>query len=96
MTSSTPKRRHRRTGSQWSRLISEQASSGLSEQAFCTRHDLGLSTFYKWKRKLNDVGTLQPSPGAFIEFPLSDDASQPGFELELELGEGMRLRLRRG
>ena len=96
MTSSTSKRRDRRTRSQWSGLISEQASSGLSQQAFCEQHDLGLTTFYKWKRKLDDVGVLQLSPGAFVEVPLNDVASQPGFELELELGEGMRLRLRRG
>ena len=92
MTSTTPRRRRRRTRSQWSRLMNEQASSGLSQQAFCTQHNLGLSTFCKWRRVLERVDV---SPVGFVEIPLAGVDSKPGFELELELGEGMRFRFRR-
>ena len=95
MTSPTPRRR-RRSRSQWSHLLSEQSTSGLSQQAFCARHNLGLSTFGKWKRVLDGVDASPPSPATFVEVPLSDVVTQPGYEIELDLGEGMRFRFRRG
>lgn len=95
MTSSTPRRRGRRTRSQWSQLIREQASSGLSQQAFCARHNLGLSTFGKWKRKLDGIEALPLSAPAFVELPLNTQALEAGYEIEFDLGEGMRFRFRR-
>lgn len=98
MNLSTPPpsmRRERRTRAQWSQLVREQAASGLSQQAFCTQQDLGLSTFSKWKRKFNGVTGSRTRPGGFIELPVGGSVSQPGFEVELELGDGVRLRIQR-
>ena len=39
MTSPISSRRVRRTRAQWSQLVKEQAASGLSQQAFCSRQD---------------------------------------------------------
>ncbi len=96
MSSTTSNRRVRHTRAQWSQLISEQAASGLSQQAFCREHDLGVSTFIKWKRKFNGVSTSSGNPVGFVELPVGGSVSQPDFEVELELGEGVRLRFRRG
>ena len=96
MTSPISSRRVRRTRAQWSQLVKEQAASGLSQQAFCSRKGLGLSTFIKWKRQFNGVSASSVKPVAFVELPVSGSVSQPGFEVELELGEGMRFRFRRG
>jgi hypothetical protein len=76
--------------------MSEQTSSGLSQQAFCARHDLGLSRFGKWKCLLDGVDVSQQSTPSFVELPLRDGASPPSYEIELDLGEGMHFRFRRG
>ena len=96
MTSPISVRRARRTREQWSQLVKEQAASSVSQQAFCRQHDLGLSTFIKWERQFNGVSPSSVEPVGFVELPVSGSTSQPGFEVELELGEGMRFRFRRG
>jgi putative transposase len=85
-------RRVRRDRAQWQRLIEEQAASGLTQQAFCTRRRVAYATFCTWKRRLGDDINAQP-PG-FVEVDL-DEAPMPGWDVELELGEGIVLRVRR-
>jgi len=36
----------------WSRHIERWESSGLTQQAYCDRHDLSVSTFRLWRRQL--------------------------------------------
>ena len=90
-------RRPRRSRTYWSRVVAEQDASDLSARAFCAERDLGLRTFLRWKRKLN--GSAQaPSPAPFVELAVPGVAPPPsarGWEVELELGEGVRLRFRR-
>ncbi len=38
----------------WQVVIREQQASGLSVSAFCRQHEVPLSSFYKWKRKLKE------------------------------------------
>ncbi|HEY5658182.1 MAG TPA: IS66 family insertion sequence element accessory protein TnpB [Myxococcota bacterium] len=85
-------RRVRRDRAQWQRLIEEQGASGLTQQAFCTRRRVAYATFCTWKRRLRDEVNGQP-PG-FVEVDL-DEAPMPGWDVELELGEGIVLRVRR-
>lgn len=98
MSSTIRSRRPRRSRAQWGHLIAEQAASGLSARAFCEQHGLALRTFERWERKLNRPAR-SPTP-AFLELPLPEPGATPmpaapGWELELELGDGTRLRLRR-
>ena len=94
MSATSPSRRPRRSRTYWARRVTEQAESGLSMRAFCTRHDLALKTFVCWKRKLEAVSS---SPPAFVELPVASPvpASAPGWDIELELADGVRLRLQR-
>ena len=85
-------RRVRRDRAQWQRLIEEQAASGLTQQAFCTRRRVAYATFCTWKRRLRDEVNAQPL--GFVEVDL-DEAPMPGWDVELELGEGIVLRVRR-
>lgn len=97
MPTTSVSRRPRRSRAHWIRLIAEQAASDLSPRAFCAERNLGLRQFLRWKHKLNGAAESSSSP-AFVELPGPESAaapSTPGFELELELGEGMRLRFRR-
>ena len=86
----------------WTRTISEAARSGMSIRAFCRQRRLRESQFYWWQRKLRaarEAGTA-PRPsgnGSPASFALvSDEAGATDAGIELVLGEGRKLRIRRG
>jgi putative component of toxin-antitoxin plasmid stabilization module len=95
----------KRSTREWMTLIERQARSGLSQAAFCRSEAVPLSTFQYWKRRLRDGGR----PGATAEAPLftslgalpptepADDepAEEGGWTLDLDLGGGLRLTLRK-
>ena len=92
----------RRNKAEWRRLIDEQAASGLSRKVFCENAGIALSTFAYWKRKLRSEDALrcdEPVGGVslddWIELtpPTTDPAS--AWHIELDLGNGVCLRLRR-
>ena len=90
----TPRRHVRRSPSEWQQLIDEQARSGLSQTAFCAARTVSTTSFQHWKRRLAATAAAPSSPwlelGALPERPVAT-----GWDLELELGAGVCLRLRR-
>ena len=96
----------RRSKSEWQRLIDEQTASGLSQKAFCGQRGVPLATFGYWKRKLQaespsaaaptGSGTDTVSLADWVELPPRGLVSDSGWQVELELGNGLCLRLRRG
>jgi len=91
--------RTRRTSGQWRELIDEQVDSGLSQVAFCKRKRIALSSFANWKRKLSAVSierkSSTPEPSPWIDLGRLG-AERSGWDVELDLGGGICLRLRRG
>ena len=87
----------RRSTEQWRCLIEEQQSSGLTQRVFCSRRQLAVSTFALWKGRLSARDLTDPSAAAFVELtpPPAALATPEGWEVELSLGEGVRLRVRR-
>jgi hypothetical protein len=85
------KRRIRRTGDEWRRLIDEQADSGLTQSTFCQANGLRLSSFQNWKHRLAAEVPTEP----WVELGMLDRPAGMGWDNELELGEGICLRLRR-
>lgn len=99
------KRRHsRHPASQWQAWVDEQAQSGLSQQAFCRQVGLPVSSFKLWKRRLAGDAPMpyhraaEPALFAPVSVPEEDAISDEprGWEIELDLGDGVCLRLRRG
>lgn len=99
-------RKRRRSATEWEALISAQRESGVSQQAFCLQMDVPLSTFQLWKQKLRTgqaPATATPTdaskPSSFVPlFGLAGDddrAKEQGWEIALDLGDGLRLTLRR-
>jgi hypothetical protein len=85
----------------WQRTISEAARSGMSIRAFCRQRRLRESQFYWWQHKLRasrQAGTTRPSGnGRPASFALvSDEAGGTDAGIELVLGDGRKLRIRRG
>jgi hypothetical protein len=81
----------RRSREQWQRLIDEQARSGLSQATFCKAQALSVTTFQHWKRRL--AGSAPQA--SWVDLGQLGLGSSNGWEIELDLGEGLRLRLRR-
>jgi hypothetical protein len=87
-----------RTPKQWHQLVNEFDPSQQTIHAYCKKNSIGTSSFYKWKASLcvvpestekEDVPTFVP-----IQAHLPSRASQaPEWDLELELGHGIILRL---
>lgn len=91
-------RYRRRSAEQWRELIDEQARSGLSQSGFCKRNRLALSTFTLWKRRLAwpEVEHPRESHDSSPWIDLGSLAAEgTGWEIELDLGGGVCLRLRR-
>lgn len=89
-------------------LVDAFAASGISRRAFCARHGVSVNTFDWWRKRLSTETSSAPAvrPGVnalFVELssPLAVAATDarhtaPAWDLELELGAGIVLRLRRG
>lgn len=84
-------RRIRRSRAEWQRLIEEQAVSGQTQAAFCAGRGIGVGSFQSWKQRL--AGEAPPEPWVALDALAGNGVS--GWEIELDLGEGVCLRLRR-
>ena len=99
------KHRTRRSATQWRKLIEQFECSGQTRGKFCAANGLALRTFDQWRRKLHatPASAGEASPEAlFVELthpgqaPSVATATRTGaWEVELELGAGVVLRLRR-
>lgn len=96
--------RIRRSAQEWSRILARFEGGGQSHREFCEREGLALSTFQWWRRKLEAVHRERGRRDAlwFVELP-PDGTDTEGsvadvrvWDVELELGGGVVLRLRRG
>ena len=86
----------------WQRTIREAVRSGTSIREFCRQHRLKESQFYWWQHKLK-VGRQKPSTrgqgatrGSASFALVSDEPQANDAGIELVLGDGRRLRIRKG
>lgn len=86
------------TADRWRELIRQQQDSGLSIARFCDRHCVAVSTFFFWRRKLEDLAgptfvELTPvveSAGSVLR--VSGNESRSPIELQLRCGTIVRVR----
>ena len=96
-----PRRRVRRSQQQWRELVARFEQSGQERKEFCAEQGLSLGSFTQWQRKLREPvpgGSNAAEEAVFIELPgaQAGAAAPPGsWELELQLGAGVVLRLKR-
>ena len=83
----------------WRATVREAARSGISIREFCRQRKLRESQFHWWRRRL---AATRPGQGKKAEagaasFALvSDEPTMSDAGIELVLGEGRRLRIRKG
>ena len=99
-------KRIRRGAEELQAIVQQYASSGMSRSAFCRKHGLAPGTFDRWHRSL-DRSTREAPEALFVELPVTNDAPPgalqeeqipippPIWDIELQLGGDMVLRLRR-
>jgi transposase-like protein len=86
----------------WQRMIREAARSGTSIREFCRQHRLKESQFYWWQHKLKvarpDRSTREQgvTRGSASFALVSDEPQAADAGIELVLGNGHRLRIRKG
>ncbi|MGB0713006.1 MAG: IS66 family insertion sequence element accessory protein TnpA, partial [Gammaproteobacteria bacterium] len=68
---------------QWRERLDQWRQSGLSQTAYCTRHDLKLATFRYWRQQLRDEAV--PSP-RFIALGAANGISTGEPRLTLRAG----------
>ena len=92
----------RRTAAQWQTLVAEQRRSGLSMAAFCRREELTYQSFVTHARRVPAVVADERTDAElalpeFVEIgmPGPASASSSAWLVELDLGDGLQLRVRR-
>ena len=85
------KRRPRRD---WQSLVEAHANSGESVETFCKARGLSPTYFYTRRRELREqsVVTNNSTSEDFVSLPVVDNV----LDVELLLGDGVVLRIRRG
>ena len=92
----------RRSAEQWREIQQRFEHSGQTQVAFCAAEGLALSTFTLWRRKLDSSRNMITNNDAamFVALPDSDipgpSLSTTHWDVELQLGADVVLRLRRG
>ena len=91
------RRRVRRTEAQWRELVARFEASGQSRAAFCAEQGVVASSFARWCQRLRRAACQHSAVVAdsvFVELAAGRDGIAH-WDVELELGAGMVLRLRR-
>jgi hypothetical protein len=80
----------RKTNSEWQAIFQQHKDSGLAIEAFCKKHKLATSSFYKYRKLLSKErpfiqARVVPHP---VEAKHGVDLldNQPGFTFELPMG----------
>jgi len=84
----------RRSRADWEHLMAQYEASGLKQRAFCEQHGLGYSTFCYWRKQLCQSASMESHSRHLIELPTLPVEEHPGWRVELDLGQGVVLRLR--
>lgn len=85
-------RRIRRSREEWQQLIEEQKGSGQTQAAFCAAHGVSVGSLQNWKRRL---AAPDATPEPWLEFGTLAEAKSATWDIELDLGDGIVVRLRR-
>ena len=82
-----------RNEADWRALMADFDRWEGSQVSFCKARGVPLKTFQVWRRKFGlTAAAARGKPGGFVEIAA---ASGPGWDVELSLGDGVVLRLRR-
>jgi len=93
--SESTKRRIRRSQTEWQRLIDDQTNSGQTQAAFCAANGISVASFQNWKRRLAAESPATAPTEPWLELGTVAQRGASAWDIELDLGEGLCLRLHR-
>jgi transposase-like protein len=74
---------------EWRERVAEQQRSGLTVKQFCHEHGITQWSFYAWRKRLREEGTVR---FALVERGrVRPEPAAPGLELILTTGDRLRL-----
>ena len=88
-------RRVRRSEAEWRELFTRFDESDQTRERFCAEHDVVVSSFIRWWKKLRQSPRSQ---AAVVQGPMFVELTsehEPRWDVELQLGAGVVLRLMR-
>ena len=83
----------RRSRADWEQLMEQYEAGGLKQRTFCEQQGLGYSTFCYWRKQLRQSAIENHSEHLF-ELPMLPVDEHPDWRVELDLGQGVALRLK--
>lgn len=87
-------RKTMRSESEWRQIIQNYKESQLTQDEFCQQTGIPKSSFYNWHRRLKSA-TDDPTPNFVSLSNLNlSDSNGLSWDIELDLGQGVCLRLR--
>jgi hypothetical protein len=98
----TTEKRVRRSRAQWQAVIERGEDSPLGVSGFCRAEGIGTASFCKWRERVAAGAPSEPlapvDEPRFLDLgPLAEPTTNgSAWDIELELGAGVVLRLRRG
>ena len=84
-----------RSESDWQKIIQQHATSGLTVRAFCKQHQVGDKSFYLWRSRLETPTVESPSINLVDITDIVNTSPLSCWHIELDLGDGIKLNLRR-
>lgn len=87
-----PERRRRWSDEQRERILLEAFQSGARVCDVARRHDVARGLIYQWRRAALRQRGPTFVPAVVVDGP-AERGSEPGIALELELSDGIRLRI---
>ena len=85
--------RKNRSEAEWQALMEDFERWDGSQVAFCEARGVSVKSFQSWRRKRGLAGRAATGrPGGFVEIA---SATGPDWDVELSLGDGVTLRVRR-
>ncbi len=85
-------KKHSRT--QWEQLMARYEASNLTQRKFCSQQGIAYSSFCYWRKQLRTPEAVEAAVGPLIELPVLPSAEVPSWRVELDLGDGVILRVR--
>ena len=87
--------RPRLPAAHWQSLIDRFNAGDLGVADFCRQHKVAQSSFVRWRSRLAKAVVPMISAPMFVELPRAPQASAPRWQIELDLGDGLVLRIAR-
>ena len=84
----------RRDRSAWEQLMAQYEAGDLSQRLFCKQHGLAYSTFGYWRKQLRLSAHTENQSASLVELPLLPTGDSRDWRVELDLGNGVILRLK--